>query len=171
MVTVTPYKGAMVAELNEDELEEIFVIRVALEQLAMRLAMQRVGPVDAENLKALCVAFDDAIATGDLEEMIEADTNFHNYLFQLADNQTLRRMITELRNRCHIIRYSAWSVPERLGELTQEHHAMVDALIAKDEPKFLQLSERHITYAKALYLFRLRTREALSKTHNLRSLG
>ena len=53
LVTVEPYKGAVVADLDVDEIREIYTVRVALEGLATRLAAARVPEEALQQLAAL----------------------------------------------------------------------------------------------------------------------
>jgi len=161
VVTVIPYKGAVVSELSEQEVEEIFIIRVSLEQLAARLAGQNATGTDIQTLRRMAKKVEEGLGQNDLEDMIAADTNFHDCVFQLSRNQTLRRMITDLRNRCRIIRYSAWSSTGVLQEIIREHNLLIEALERKDIPSLVDLAERHISHAKQFYLSQIRTEAAL----------
>ncbi len=113
LVTVTPFQGVVVSELSTQEVEEIFVIRTALEQLALRLSMENTTAEDLRVLRKMCKRIEDACHEDDFAAMVAADTDFHNYVFQMSRNNILCRMINDLRNRCHITRYSAWSSPDR----------------------------------------------------------
>jgi DNA-binding GntR family transcriptional regulator len=161
LVTVTPFKGVVVSELGKQEVEEIFVIRTALEQLALRLATERKTAQDVRVLRRMVKKIEDAHREDDFVAMVAADTNFHDYLFQMAQNQSLRRMISDLRNRCHIIRYSAWSSPHVIKEVMEEHRLIVDAIEARDVTKLNELLETHLSHAKQLYLLRLKAENAL----------
>ncbi|MGD2125795.1 MAG: GntR family transcriptional regulator [Desulfobacteraceae bacterium] len=161
LVTITPFKGVSVSELNEKEVEEIFVIRVALEQLAWRLSMEKATREDIKTLKRLVEKVEKAHKQKDISGMVEADTNFHRYVFRLSGNRNLRRMINDLRNRCHLIRYSAWSSPDVLREIMAEHRQLVEAMEKKDSDRLLELAEGHISHAKKLYVFQLKTGSAL----------
>jgi DNA-binding GntR family transcriptional regulator len=161
LVTVTPFKGVVVSELSKQEVEEIFVIRAALEQLAVRLATELATAQDIKVLRRMVKKIGDAHLEDNFVAMISADTNFHDYLFQMSQNQSLRRMISELRNRCHIIRYSAWSSPNILEEVMEEHCLLVDAIEARDFAKLSELLESHLSHAKRSYLLRLKTENAL----------
>ena len=106
LVMVTPFKGVVVSELSEQEVEEIFVIRVALEQLAIKLTLKNITPEDIKTLRELTETIDAMRTKFNIPAMVELDTQFHDYIFQLSQNQSLRKMINDLRKRCHIIRYS-----------------------------------------------------------------
>jgi DNA-binding GntR family transcriptional regulator len=163
LVTVTPFRGVVVSELGRQEVEELFVIRAALEQVALRLSTQNTTTVDIKVLRRMVKKIEDAHHDDDFVAMVAADTTFHDYVFQISRNETLRRMINDLRNRCHIIRYSAWSSPTILQQVMEEHRLIVDAIEARDVAALNELSERHISHAKVAYLFRLKAENALLK--------
>ena len=161
LVTVVPFRGVIVTELSQQEVEEIFVIRAALEKLALCLSAQNTTTVDIKVLKKMVKKFEDAYQGDDFATMVVADTNFHDYIFQMSRNKTLRRMINDLRNRCFIIRYSAWSSPSVLKKVIEEHHLIVDAIGAFDVVALNELSEKHISHGKEAYLLRLKAENAL----------
>jgi DNA-binding GntR family transcriptional regulator len=161
MVTVTPFRGVVVSELCKQEVEEIFVIRTALEQLATCLSSENAQAEDIKVLQRMVKKIEDAHREDDFVSMVAADTNFHDYIFQLSQNTTLRRMINDLRNRCHIIRYSAWSSPNILLQVMEEHRLIVDTIEARDIVKLNELLEKHLSRAKQSYLLRLKTENAL----------
>jgi len=163
MVTVTPFRGVVVSELGQQEVEELFVIRAALEQVALRLSTKNTTTVDIKVLRKMVKKIEDAFQDDDFVAMVAADTNFHDYIFQMSRNKTLRRMINDLRNRCHIIRYSAWSSPGTLRQVMGEHQLIVDAIEARDVEALNELSERHISHGKEAYLLRLKAENALLK--------
>ena len=161
LVTVIPYKGVMVRELSAPEVEEIFVIRVALEQLACSLAMENADKQHLEKLRELGAKFEQTLKEDDVSGMVEADNNFHAYIWETAKNNHLRDLITDLRNRCHIIRFSAWTSPEVLKDVLKEHRQFVEFMEAKDKAALMKLAEQHIGRAKKQYLFRIETSNAL----------
>lgn len=163
LVTVTPFRGVVVSELGRQEVEEIFVIRAALEQVALRLSTLNTTSADIKVLRKMVKGIEEAHDEDDFAAMVAADTAFHDYVFQMSRNKVLRRMINDLRNRCHIIRYSAWSSPGIVQQVLQEHHLIVDAIEARDVAALDQLSEKHISHGKEAYLLRLKTEKALLK--------
>ena len=161
LVTITPFKGVVVSELSEQKVEEIFVIRVALEQLAARLSLENVTSEEIKTLRILVEKIKEAGCEKSIVAMIEADTRFHDHLFQLSGNLTLHRMINDLRNRSQIIRYAAWSSSDVLNRIFEEHEWIVDAIESRDVTQLNNLVERHIGHAKEVYLFRLKAETAL----------
>jgi DNA-binding GntR family transcriptional regulator len=161
LVKVTHFKGVIVSELSEQDVEEIYVIRKALEQLSLRLAMQNVTNGDIMALRRLAKTLEDAHRKSDFAAMVTADNNFHDYVFHLSQNDSLYRMINDLQRRCHIIRYSAWTSPEALQKSMKEHNLIVDAIEARDLEALNTVAEKHLYYAKDSYLILLRAQEVL----------
>jgi len=162
LVTIMPYKGVVVNELNAKELEEIFVVRVSLEALAWRLAMDNITENDIEELGRLARQIEEAHKRTDIQAVLEADSKFHEKIVILAKNDTLLRLISDLRKRCHIIRFSAWSSPEVVKQVTQEHYQFLEAVGKKDIKTISRLAEQHISHAKKFYLFLLNAENAAS---------
>ena len=162
MVTMVPYKGAMVSTLGEDEIEEIFQVRINLETLATRLACEKIKPSDIRTLKRMAKHIRTCFESEDMVAMISSNAGFHDYIFKLAGNQTLLQIINQLKARCHILRHSSWSSQRIVNQILEEHEEYVEAFEARDIPRLDQLASRHITYAKDFYLRQLKARKALS---------
>jgi DNA-binding GntR family transcriptional regulator len=162
LVTMVPYKGAMVSNLEEEVIEEIFQVRITLETLATRLACQHMKPAHIRALKRMSKHIRSSFEAEDLESMIASNAAFHDYIFNLAGNQTLLQIIYQLRARCHILRHSSWSSQRIVHQILDEHDEFVVAFEAKDMSKIDDLASVHINHAKEFYLRQLKTRKALT---------
>ncbi|RJX30122.1 MAG: GntR family transcriptional regulator [Desulfarculus sp.] len=162
LVRITPYKGVAVSELEASELEEIFAVRVPLEQLAWRLAMHNAVEKDLERLQQIAQDIAQAHAQKSIQAVLAADTEFHDQVLKLCRNRTLRRLITDLRKRSHIARFAAWSSPEVVRQVAAEHYQFVEALRQKDTGQLDELARRHINHAREFYLFGLRAEGAVA---------
>jgi DNA-binding GntR family transcriptional regulator len=161
LVKILPYKGATVIDLSPKEIEDIFVIRVALERLAIHQAVEKLTPADLKKLKKFSDLFDQAHKRNETQQMIQHNTDFHDYLFNVADNPPLIQLITDLRTRLHIVRYAAWAAPQVLKKIVEEHKIILKALKDKDLKTLDIVCEKHISYSKNYYLNHLKTIEAL----------
>jgi DNA-binding GntR family transcriptional regulator len=160
LIKVIPYKGAMVCDIDENEIEELFEIRIELECLAARKAAQSVKKRDIDFLKRMAEQFEKSVQKNIFSEMISANTRFHDYILELCGNKNLVQLIKQLQTRCHIIRYHAWSSPEVIAAIQSEHRELIESLGSKNYQRLNQLSVQHITYSKISYLTHLRTRRA-----------
>jgi DNA-binding GntR family transcriptional regulator len=160
LIKIIPYKGAVVCDLYEQEIEEIFEVRVELDALATRKAARHIKKSDIDFLKRMADQFEKSVQREDFGEMISVNENFHNYIYDLSKNRTLIQMIDQLKARGHILRYHAWSSPEILQRIQKEHKVFIKAFKEKDIELLDDLARRHISYSKDSYLVQLRAKKA-----------
>lgn len=161
LVEIAPYKGAIVKDLNAKEIEDIFSIRVNLESMAIHQALPNITKKAFSELETIAKNFETAVKVNDIQKMISLNSDFHDYIFKLADNETLYQLIVDMRTRLHIVRYSAWSSPEILEKIVDEHREYIQALKQKDIEKLYKLSKVHISYSKDIYMAQQRTIQSL----------
>ena len=162
LIEVIPYKGAMVCDVDEHEIENIFEVRVELDSLATRKAANNAQRSDIKYLKRMAKKFEESVKNGDLGEMISANEDFHNYIYELSQNPTLIQVINQLKAQSHILRYHAWASPDVIKRIQKEHKLLIEAIENKDLKLLDDLARRHIGYSKETYLLHLRAKKANS---------
>ena len=158
LVKTVPYRGAMVRDLDEQEINEIFQVRVVLERLANRLACENFKKSDGKALRKIADQIKDSYKKSNFDEMISANVRFHNYITELSKNNTLIQMINELRIRFHIFNTFAWSSPDIVDLILKEHEQFIKGLTKKDGKLLDDLAENHFSHSKNIYLIHLRAR-------------
>jgi DNA-binding GntR family transcriptional regulator len=162
LIKVIPYKGAMVCDLDEHEIENIFEVRTELDSLATRKAAENTRKSDLNFLKRMARKFEASVKRGDLGEMISANEDFHGYIYELSQNPTLIQVINQLKAQSHILRYHAWASPDIIKRIQKEHKLFIEALGKKDFKLLDELARRHIRYSKDTYLLHLKAKQANS---------
>jgi DNA-binding GntR family transcriptional regulator len=162
LIEVIPYKGAMVCDVDEHEIENIFEVRVELDSLVTRKAAKNAQRSDIKYLKRMAKKFEESVKNGDLGDMISANEDFHNYIYELSQNPTLIQVIHQLKARSHILRYHAWASPDVIKRIQKEHKLLIGAIDNKDLKLLDDLARRHISYSKETYLLHLKAKKANS---------
>jgi DNA-binding GntR family transcriptional regulator len=160
LIKVMPYKGAMVCDLDEQEIEDIFEVRQQLETLATRKAAANTRKSDVRFLKRLESQFENSIRRGNFTEMISINESFHDYIYDLSWNDVLIQMIRQLKARCHILRYHAWSSPDTIQIIQEEHRQFIEGMETKNANLLDDLARKHISYSKDSYLMHRKSRIA-----------
>jgi len=90
LVTVNHFKGTFVTQLEEKDLEEIYLLRPELEQLAIRLLVKNLND---EKIRALELVVEEMKRVADnpksLSQVIDVDVRFHRRICELSDNGRL----------------------------------------------------------------------------------
>ncbi|HXI18695.1 MAG TPA: GntR family transcriptional regulator [Chloroflexota bacterium] len=98
LVESVPNRGTFVATLAAEDVEEIVLLRGALEGLAARLAADRMGRRDLRALEETVERMSRHTGPGAQEEsaFTEADGEFHSVLVRVAGHRRLLRLWSEL---------------------------------------------------------------------------
>jgi DNA-binding GntR family transcriptional regulator len=160
LIKLVPYKGAVVCDLDEQEIEDIFEVRTELDALAIHKAAENIKKSDINFLKRVAKQFEDSVRRGDFGDMISVNENFHDYIYELSNNQTLVQMINQLKSRGHILRYHAWSSPDTIQRIQKEHRLFIKGLENNDFELLDDLARRHVGYSKDSYLLHLKAKKA-----------
>jgi len=158
LVKMVPYRGAIVTDLTEKEVKELFQVRLVLERLCNQLAADNFLPEHGMQLRDLAHRIEQAYEEDRFDEMIDANTKFHNYITQISKNDCLIQILKQIRHQYYLFNTFAWSNPEVVRKILDEHEKYISALEKGDYETLNALAESHISYSKDLYLKQLKSR-------------
>ena len=142
LVVMTPRKGAVVSEITLKDLRDVLEVRTNLEQLAVKLACEKAGQDDIEELKQLHREFQQTLLQEDLTKVAEADVRFHDKIYQITDNKRLIQILNNLREQMY--RYRLEYIKDDSSLLSDEHALIIAAIEQKHVPDAQKYVERHI---------------------------
>ena len=122
----SPYKGVQVAEVEVEAVQEIYLIRAALEGLATRLAVPNLKISDLQHLKGLQVEIKEQVAKGEIAPIRKLNYDFHMIIYSAAESPQLFQLIKGLWVR------TPWDtlfvIPDRSTNMIAEHQLIIDAI-------------------------------------------
>jgi len=158
LVKMIPYRGAIVTDLTEKEVKELFQVRLVLERLCNQLAADNYLPEHGMRLKELAHRIEQAYEEDRFDEMLDANTKFHDYITQISKNDCLIQILKQIRHRYYLFNTFAWSNPEVVRKILNEHGEYIRALEQGDGETLNTLAKSHISYSKDSYLKQLKSR-------------
>ncbi len=161
-VAVVPRRGAVVRQLTEAEVGDLFDVRRALESLAASLAAEHGGKQAGARLRGVLAAARDATTRGAFDELATLNTEFHEQVVALSGNEMLRLLVGSLASRTRwIFRQSA---EDRATGSWAEHLSIVEAIEAGDVDVAAKLAAEHVEAARASAISHLRLGDAQRPT-------
>lgn len=94
LVIMIPRKGAQVAEISEKDLKDVLEVRLGLEELAVRIACQRITEEELEELEQAMKEFEEAMKRDDLGALAAADVKVHEVIYGSTHNKRLVQIIS-----------------------------------------------------------------------------
>lgn len=158
LVFSDPSRGVVVHAPDASEIEDVFVVREALDALAARLAAHRITPSELARLRVIVDSMRRAIRAGRREQVILANQRFHDVIYAAAGNEMLARVASDLRDFVRRFTTLPFASPDRVEHVLAEHEAILEALAAHDPEAAEAASRRHLEAARE-YLIRLDLQE------------
>jgi DNA-binding GntR family transcriptional regulator len=160
LIEIRPRSGTFVATLNDQEVDETFKIRCALECLAGEEAIHRITADQLRRLKDLLRSLRKRILTDEDRKVHEKENSeLHQIIVEASGNRKLQEMYHALNAHIKIVRIHAAETnwPVRMQEEQAEHEAIVSAIEAKDTETLNTAIRKHIYRAKDSMLAALRS--------------
>ena len=144
LVLMIPRKGAEVAEITEKNMLDVLEVRRALEELAVKLACERITEEEIQELKDAADAFQKILSAKDITKIAEADEAFHDVIFKSTGNDRLIQLLNSLREQMYRYRLEYLKREEYHPQLLEEHQQIIDRITRKDQSEAAELIDRHI---------------------------
>ncbi|HSB73753.1 MAG TPA: GntR family transcriptional regulator [Candidatus Methylomirabilis sp.] len=143
LIAITRHKGAVVSELSEPDIVEIYHIRAVLDGLATRLAAPNLTQTDHQALLALLEEMEAAVKDNDVETVLAVNRKFHVLIWKAARAPRLQELMENLYDASQRFRNISVLIPGRLDQITQEHRLIAEALARGDAPAAEQHANEH----------------------------
>lgn len=145
-----PRRGARVAALTEQDLEEIASLRIVLEQFMAIRVQERWTDAAAERLQQIIDAMESA-EIGDMPEVLRQDRAFHEALAELSEHRFLTEINAQLRGRItgFISAANAALPPAEQVEHVRSHREIMEAIASGDPDAARTVIAEHVDRAFA----------------------
>lgn len=145
LVLTEPKRRVRIAELSIADLEELYVVRVTLESLAIRMTVPQLRSTDVAELEGLMAQMDHYASLGDYDGSEMGPHRLFHALLVSGVGGRVSRALAELND--HAIRYRRayqTSTPGSLAIQAQEHRQIVDAAASGDPELAAERLVRHM---------------------------
>jgi len=163
----SPPKGVKVAPLpTTKELTEFYDISSVLRGLAARKAACNITPQEIKHLQEIITESEQSLREGCLEEIFKLNKKFHQTIEKSCNNKEVIFLLDNVYERSRERFSEILSRKKRQKESIEEHRAILEALIKKDEKLAEQLMKKHIENGKEDLLQQIELQENVSTKNN-----
>ena len=127
-VTILPRRMVVVNSLKKDDIRNYYEIIGSLESMAMLKAFERLKTSDIEAMQKLNAGMKEAIAANDFDLYYERNLAFHNTFLNLCGNDSLVKLVNNLKKRLYDFPRPKGFVKEWEESSILEHQALIDLL-------------------------------------------
>lgn len=131
LIELIPRHGFRVRPIALDDMIEIYDLLTALESMAVELLTKRnLNRAQLNPLIKATEAMKTSLIMDDLNAWATADESYHTQLLDLCGNKRLVQMATSVRDQSHRVRMVTLPLREPPNRSTQEHEAVLNAILA-----------------------------------------
>jgi DNA-binding GntR family transcriptional regulator len=152
LLVAAPRRGLIIAELDQQQVAEIYALRSALEGLAARMAARHASSAE---LSALADVVDRQAQAGpddDPNALADLNRRFHQLIYGAARNRYLLDVLGSLESSLALLPGTTYSAAGRRETAHAEHKAIVTAIEAHDADAAEAAARRHIQEAERVRL-------------------
>jgi len=159
MIEMRPGRGAFVSKPKrnhdgqairdwfiekEAELFELMEVRMAVEPLAVRLAIKRASPKQIDTIKEIHARFTEAASRADALELATLDETFHTAIVEASNNRLLVKINHLILDEFKEYRTKSFSVKENIVNALRPHSVIVESIMEKDTARAIEGMNAHL---------------------------
>jgi DNA-binding GntR family transcriptional regulator len=176
LVDYEPHKKPQITDITEDEVRQVYEVRKLIEPYTVSLVIEAFSKAPElkkkiEELEGLArKLMETPYELCDYQEYVEIDLKLNELFFRATENRIFREVFTLVSNRSMRIRTFVEATSKVKGsslmhEITQEHQAIIQAMLREDREEAQRRVREHLANAESRTL-----REMKSYIENLRIL-
>lgn len=151
LIEVRPRRGAIVAAVTPDQLEDLFVAMGELEATCARLAAISMTTTERRKLQVLHERMEQLATSGDAMAFADANHAFHTMIYAGSHNAVIADMTAALRRRLAPFRRAQFHLEGRPPRSHGEHDAVVAAILRGDADGAHAAMLQHVTLVEDSY--------------------
>jgi DNA-binding GntR family transcriptional regulator len=136
-----------VIDVSEQEIRELYEVRMSLESLAVELACDREDRGDCGALYEPIAAMEKANAAGDQVEYRKSDFRFHRATWLMTGNQLLLRVMEMVTGSIYMIIVHSSRATKNWQRAADLHRAVADGIRAGAKAEAVAAIRRHLDEA------------------------
>lgn len=130
-VRIIPHRGAVVTSLSVEELEDIYLIRVAIEGIAARLAAERIDEPTLFRLTEIAAQME-AVDPADADTFLFLNREFHDVLYRRSGRTLLCDFVLGLQDKSLRYRRAFLDLKPARERMLRQRKLLLSALRRRD---------------------------------------
>jgi DNA-binding GntR family transcriptional regulator len=150
LLVIGSWNGAVVAQLDAQQLVELYTVRAVLEGTAASLAAQHASPAEIQNL--FTIGKKEEASKDDPDLLVRINADLHRAIYSAAHNRYLLQSLNVVVDTLGLLRHSTFGAPGSIERARKEHLNILHAIRNHDGELARKLAVDHVNHALELRL-------------------
>ena len=142
-VRVVQRRGVFVVRKSKREILEMITVWAALEGMAARLVIEHASDEEIAQLRRMFATFENDRVRAHIDEYSETNIRFHQQLLQLARNELINQIASNLFAHMRSIRLTTIGENDRAERSIIDHMHIIEALEQRNTEQAEKLARQH----------------------------
>lgn len=151
IVETRAHRGAVVRNLSEHQIDDLFAVMAELEALCARWAALAMTTAEQRALQSILDASAAMVVRNDHQGYIEANDRLHEAIYAGAHNGVLAELTLQTRVRAAPFRRAQFEAPGRLALSHGEHSRVVAAILAREAGQAHDAMRAHMALVRSSF--------------------
>ncbi|MGB8700527.1 MAG: GntR family transcriptional regulator [Thermosynechococcaceae cyanobacterium] len=152
LVTLGANGALYVVSLSQEDAEQLYDCRIALEQQSTREACQQATPDQLQHLDQILVQSKTLVESKPTQltafQMLDLDYQFHRLIAQSSGNLWLALLLDQVFDKMQLLRIQTIKHNTNVLEICVEHRRIYDAIVARNPEIAAQTMQMHLLASK-----------------------
>nr|WP_072514784.1 GntR family transcriptional regulator [Ndongobacter massiliensis] len=148
LVVEIPNKGVFVKEFTSRDIEEVYDLRVLLEDYAIGKLHDNLTTANMEQLLKCLNELETLYAQNDLRAYTYVDSILHSLLIEMSGNSLLQSMYSRIHSIMQQFRIYSLISKKRFDESIVEHRDIIHFLLTNNTAEAQAVNKRHLLLAR-----------------------
>jgi GntR family transcriptional repressor for pyruvate dehydrogenase complex len=129
---------------HEVETRDFLEVRMAVEPLSVRLAIERCSDEDVACLEQIHQKFIAAVNANDVSKIVIYDEKFHSSIVEFSKNRLLISISKQVEQNVKNFRSRTFYIPQNAENAIEPHKSILDAFLARDAGAGERSMQQHL---------------------------
>ncbi|MBQ9805022.1 MAG: GntR family transcriptional regulator [Clostridia bacterium] len=140
-------KGILILGVTEQDLTDIFAIRMKIEGMASYCAAERITDEELNELRETLELQEFYVTKRDPDKIKTMDSKFHQLIYRFCGSTVLHDTLMPLHKKVQKYRKASVEDNSRAQQSAREHRAIYEAIASRNAPLAEQYTTEHIVNA------------------------
>jgi DNA-binding GntR family transcriptional regulator len=147
LVVKVPYQGWLVRQFDEQEVRNLYEVRIGLERFTVRLACGRITPEEVRWLEQHQLKGESDLLSGDMDSYWAYNRDLHGAILRAAKNSELSSAMAPVSLKAQMLTAATIRMAGRPPRAIREHRELIELIAAGRIPEAEDLIDRHLSSA------------------------
>ncbi|MBR5229817.1 MAG: GntR family transcriptional regulator [Firmicutes bacterium] len=144
LIDYIPNRGCFAKGFTRQDVEDIYAVREALEELAVCWAVERITPEEVSALEEECDLMEFYTKKKDRKKVLELNSSFHDIIYTSARSRFLAQVLRSYKEYIDKTRKVIFYEQSYLEAILAEHRLILEAISERDKAKAIAAMRGHL---------------------------